>query len=225
MTTCNKQHYLAGLYNVDTMYFEQQAIKANLFPYLPRRQMWVGKVMVHSFLMSTLDGGRHKIHILVSLPTETTHWIYGWVATRHILKFGETQKSLVPPLHWTPACPASNLHTIHYYPSNTNTVKKITVGTNLFILLSHMTLKHCTILVHTTILCRFLMVQHTSYVRRCNNAEEILSVQCKVGTEFLYFTWTTGFKQIINMHQGQYELWRMWDKASNSKSRMAAMLV
>lgn len=37
------------------------------------------------------------------------------------------------------------------------------------------------------------------------------NVHCKVGTKFVYFTWTAGFKQTINMHQGQYELWRMWE--------------
>jgi len=66
-----------------------------------------------------------------------------------------------------PAQPAIyTLYRLHYYHSNTNTVKKIIVNTNLFIFLSHMTifwdtLKYCFI----PLFCRFLMVQHTDYVQ------------------------------------------------------------
>jgi hypothetical protein len=35
MTTCNKQRYLAGLYNADTMYFEQLRTKSNKGKFVP----------------------------------------------------------------------------------------------------------------------------------------------------------------------------------------------
>jgi hypothetical protein len=74
---------------------------------------------------------------------ETTHLIYDWVATRHILEVWGTKKDLLSP-HCTepqPAQPALyTLYRLHYYHSKTNTVKKITVHTNLLIFLSHMTI-------------------------------------------------------------------------------------
>jgi hypothetical protein len=58
MTTCNKQRYLAGLYNVDTMYFEQLRTKSNKEKFVPipaTKAKWVGKVMGHSFFNVNTD--------------------------------------------------------------------------------------------------------------------------------------------------------------------------
>jgi hypothetical protein len=100
--------------------------------------------MVHSFLTSTLDGGRHKIYILVSLPQERNYPLNIWLGGQqtHSGSLGEHKNLL--SLHCIEPQPAQPtiyaLYRLHYYPSNTNTVKKITVSTNLFILLSHMTI-------------------------------------------------------------------------------------
>jgi len=97
----------------------------------------------------------------------STEYMAGWPPDT-IWKFVGTQKSLVPPLHWTPACPTSNLCTIqtallplkHQHRKENNCQYK-----PIYFSLSHdHLLEHCTILVHTTILCQF-MVQHTNYVQ------------------------------------------------------------
>ena len=123
--------------------YKPKAIKANLFPYPPQRQIWVGKITVHS-LTSTLDGGKHKIDILVSLHQERNYPMNIWLGG-HQTNSGslEEYKNLLSP-HCIEPQPDQQatyaLYRLHYYPSNTNTVKKITVSTNLFIFLSHMTI-------------------------------------------------------------------------------------
>lgn len=202
---------------------------ANLFPYLPQR-LWVGKIIVHSFLISTLDGDRHTIHILVSLPQERNYPLNIWLSARHSGSLGEHKNlSSLHCIEPQPAQPAIyTLYRLHYYHSNTNTVKKIIVNTNLFIFLSHMTIFWDTVKYwFKPLFCvgsKWVNIP-TMYNSTSQQCRRNTSVQCKVGTEFLYFTWTAGSKQIINMHQGQYELWRMRDKAFNLESWMAAILV